>query len=189
MPYDPETGLPIEPKVSYEKPPRPAPSPDGGDFVRPAPRDGFTKMDAKAAAEVIRADLGADNVVPPEAHHIHSFIEDVCEHLGIPPDHANMTHVAMLLEKHQIDPHRIEEYPKALTETIDGKVVPVKGPDGLDVVFASAEDEAAYAPANKPMVHNPVDDDQGDAPRPTLAQSQQDRLSGSAGAGGIRPRA
>src|SRR5574337_2227599 len=108
-------------------------------------------LDPKAAADRIR-DLLAKEPTPiqPQDRHQLSFLEKVCEHLGIEATPLNVAHVAHLMNKAGVDQHQPDEYLKMLTrKDADGYVIPVKYPEGhakhgLNVVFHSREEEDEY---------------------------------------------
>jgi len=110
----------------------------------------MTVMDPKAAAEAIADDWHAEQsrIGHDERHRV-NFLEEVCRNLAAEPNAVNVSHVAHLLAKHGIERHEPDEYPKALNERRDGKLVPVMWPQdhplaGTPVVFASAEEEAGH---------------------------------------------
>lgn len=110
----------------------------------------MTVMDPKAAAEAIADDWHVEQsrIGHDERHRV-NFLEEVCRNLGAEPNAVNVSHVAHLMAKHGIEHHVADEYPKALNETRDGKLVSVLWPEshplsGTPVVFASAEEEADY---------------------------------------------
>lgn len=107
------------------------------------------KLDAKSAAERIRADVvGIRSVsLTAEARHILAFAKDVCAELGLEPDPHSIMAVGQALERAGIQPHVAEEYPKMLTE--NGK--PVLDEHGNCVVFNSAEEEKNWKPGEKPV--------------------------------------
>lgn len=109
-------------------------------------------LDPKAAAEVIRKDWETEaGPLSPDDRRALTFLEEVCEHLGIEATPANAAHVGHLLSKHGIQQHDPAEYPKALNERDDrGRMVPAKYPHGhpcagQDIVFADADEEEAWA--------------------------------------------
>jgi len=111
----------------------------------------MTIMDPKAAAEAIK-DAWESNPAAPEPGERHrlTFLEEVCEHLGVEASTINVSHVAHLMAKAGIEHHQPEEYPKALNEADKtGRLRPVLWPQdhplaGTAVVFANAEEETAY---------------------------------------------
>lgn len=117
----------------------------------------MTAMDPKAAAEAIRDALKHEPAPEPtaEGRHQLSFLQQVCDHLGLEKTESNAAHVAHLMAKAGIEQHKPDEYPKMLIKQVNrtkdtkGGVVAVEWPDdhplaGQPVVFHSAEEEAEY---------------------------------------------
>ena len=117
----------------------------------------MTIMDPKAAAEAIRDAWKKDPPAPPspEGRHEMTFLEKVCEHLGVDPSPDHTAHVAHLMAKAGIEQHQADEYPKMLTKQVKrgpdtkGGTVALHWPDdhelaGLPVIVHSAEEEAEY---------------------------------------------
>lgn len=117
----------------------------------------MTIMDPKAAADAIRDALVKEPAPAPtaESRHALSFLQQVCDHLGLERNEGNAAHVAHLMAKAGIEQHRPDEYPKMLTKKVArtadtrGGTVAVLWPDdhemaGQPVVFHSAEEEAEY---------------------------------------------
>lgn len=105
------------------------------------------ELDAKSAADRIRADVVGKPDIPADARHALAFAKDVCAELGLDPDPPAMMAVTQALERTGIKPHIAQEYPKMLTE--NGK--PVKDEHGNNVVFNSAEEEKDYKTGNPSM--------------------------------------
>ena len=108
-------------------------------------------FDPKAAAEAIRKDWESEaGPLSPDDRRALTFLEKVCEHLGVEASPANAAHVGHLLSKHGIQQHDPAEYPKALNEKDErGKLVPAKYPHGhpcagADIVFVDEDDEQAW---------------------------------------------
>lgn len=102
----------------------------------------MVKLDAKSAADRIRMEVLGRPDISAEARHTLAFVSAVCEELGLESDPPNMQAVAAALQKADIHPHFVEEYPKMLT---DDKGKPVRhGEDGPIVVFNDAAEEKNY---------------------------------------------
>lgn len=117
----------------------------------------MTIMDPKGAAEAIREALKKEPMPEPKAEDRHemTFLEKVCEHLGVDPTPERTAHVAHLMAKLGIEQHQADEYPKMLTKQVKrgpdtkGGTHAVLWPDdhelaGQPVVFHTAEEEADY---------------------------------------------
>jgi hypothetical protein len=140
-------------------------------------------MDAKAAAEQIRADIDPHfaSKVSPEDRRSVAFVHDVASHLGLEPNHFNLGHVASVLAQHDISAPPADQYPKwvgihdsHLDHDADGNPIPPdwvhdfhKDRDGKVSVIVHDEDEerrAVEAAADEPVeetdpaaVADPVD--------------------------------
>lgn len=78
-----------------------------------------TRMDAAAAAARIRGRLQQPE---PQDRHVEAFAKKVCSHLGIEPNAYNVSMVVNALHHADIEPHQMQEYPKAIQrEGIDPK--------------------------------------------------------------------
>lgn len=134
------------------------------------------ELDAKSAADRIRADVVGKPDIPADARHALAFAKDVCAELGLDPDPPAMMAVTQALERAGIKPHVAQEYPKMLTE--NGK--PVKDEHGNNVVFNSAEEEKAWKPAVAPTTVSaapalpPEDPPKHEAPPKALLDSDDD---------------
>ncbi len=109
---------------------------------------------AAEAADLIRPHWGsAPPQVSPEEQHKMLFLADVCRSLGVEPDAANTAQVEHLMDTMGIPIHSGHDYPKAVYAPEPdrmGRPVALKYPPGHprhgeDVVFADAEEEAAYS--------------------------------------------
>lgn len=133
------------------------------------------ELDAKSAADRIRADVVGKPDIPADARHALAFAKDVCAELGLDPDPPSMMAVTQALERAGIKPHVAQEYPKMLTE--NGK--PVYREDGTIVVFFSAEDEKNWKPSDPKVVSAapvlpPEDPPKYEAPPKALLDSDDD---------------
>lgn len=98
------------------------------------------KLDPKTAANEIRNRVVNTPGADPMVLHMHKFVLEVCEHLGIEPSPPHFITVVQALEDAEIEPHQVVEYPKMLTE--NGKAVC----DEHDhpIVFNSEQEENDY---------------------------------------------
>lgn len=148
----------------------------------------MTTLDPKATADAIRAAWNRNPPAPePDQLHELSFLEEVCKHLGVEPTPFNLSHVARLMAKHDIDQHKADEYPKALNTKDDrGRAVPVLYPDddpegraGLPVIFNNADEERNYgsglpaSPKDDPYPGNVQNTYTDGAPPDDVAVSQE----------------
>ena len=118
-------------------------------------------LDAKAAAEEIHQSVNialANDHPTPEDRHSLSFVQDVCDHLGLEPTPHNCAIVAGELAKHDIAPHTVQEYPKSIGRTAlvgaDGQ--PVRDEFGRptygDVIVHSEDEEKSWSKESRPVL-------------------------------------
>jgi hypothetical protein len=104
--------------------------------------------DPKQAAELIRASFLSSPIpaVDPATVHKRNFLFDVCEHLGVHPSQEVLDLVDGLLARAGIGSHRVDEYPKMLTERdpVTGAVTAVVDAAGNPVIFNSREEEESH---------------------------------------------
>jgi hypothetical protein len=119
---------------------------------------------AEEAADLIRPHWGTvAHPMSPEDTHRMLFVADVCRDLGFDPTPANCLHVDHLMGRMGIPVPSGHEYPKALNTTDKlGRTVPAKYPvghekAGQDVVFADADEEAAFGKTDKAAPGMPGD--------------------------------
>ncbi len=113
------------------------------------------RLDAKAAADHIRAAFHQRPAADPDVRHAHAFAEEVCSHLDVEPTANHVTHVVRLLHEAGIAPHLVEEYPKMATREatqadvdahharVVGEVIPILDDAGNPVVHEGPHAEKA----------------------------------------------
>jgi hypothetical protein len=91
------------------------------------------KLEPKAAADAIRGRL-ALHLEPVEMHRV-NYVNEVCHHLGIEPNHLNHLRVLAALEANDIDTGGVQEYPQWVD--VDDETAP----EGKRAVLVESKEE------------------------------------------------
>lgn len=95
-------------------------------------------LDARAAALEIRGKMQQPS---PEDRHIEKFVGEVLDQLGLEHTIANASMVVHALRDADIQPHRVEEYPKAVTVKVTNEAKYGDDKEHAETFTVNNEDE------------------------------------------------